>query len=196
MRFYRHDPDAWLAGTAELNFEQRGAYISLIDLLYSRDGIVPDDDRVVARMLQVDPRTWRRLKYELMAAAKVRTTPEGNLTANRVAEEQLRAEIRSKLAIHSVNVRWQRFKNAKENNGPNIQGRNTPIRQYKNNSEVKSNARACAREEPPQEVADGSDDDTFGAIKAKPQLRPDPQVIQISDELAAHIQRKWSNGGG
>jgi len=127
MKFYRHDPDAFLAGTAELNFEQRGAYISLIDLLYSRDGIVPNDDGIVARMLQTDPRIWRRLKTELMAAAKVRITNDGRLTANRVDQERLHAEVRSTSARHSVNVRWENYRNAKTINGEAIQARNTPI---------------------------------------------------------------------
>ena len=53
MKFYYHRPDAAIAGMAELSLEQRGAYYSILDVLYSRDGIVPDDDRLVARMINV-----------------------------------------------------------------------------------------------------------------------------------------------
>jgi Protein of unknown function (DUF1376) len=49
MHWYKRDPDAALAGMAELNFEQRGAYNSILDILYSRDGDLPDNDCVVAR---------------------------------------------------------------------------------------------------------------------------------------------------
>ena len=40
MRFYKRDPDRALAGMIELNMKQRGAYNSLLDLLYSRDGSI------------------------------------------------------------------------------------------------------------------------------------------------------------
>jgi hypothetical protein len=127
MKFYRHDPDAWLAGTAELNFEQCGAYIRLINLLYSRDGIVPDDDAAIARMLHCYPQLWRRLKNELIGLGKVRVTTDGLLTANGVERTRHLTEMRSILARHSVNVRWDNYRKAKQNNDPLIQGRNTPI---------------------------------------------------------------------
>jgi len=127
MKFYPHYPDAWLAGTTELSFEQCGAYIKLINLLYSRDGMVPDQDAVVARMLQCDPRLWRRLKNELMAAGKVRVTTDGRLTANGVDQTRLLAQVRSTSARHQANVRWENYRKAKQNNDPLMQGCNTSI---------------------------------------------------------------------
>jgi uncharacterized protein YdaU (DUF1376 family) len=86
MKWYKRDPDAALAGMAELTFEERGAYNSLIDLLYSRDGDVPDDDAFCARVFHCRPQVWRRLKLALMAMGKVRDL-NGKLTANRVETE-------------------------------------------------------------------------------------------------------------
>jgi uncharacterized protein YdaU (DUF1376 family) len=86
MKWYKRDPDAALAGMAELTFEERGAYNSLLDLLYSRDGNVPDDDAFCARVFHCRPQVWRRLKLALMSKGKVRETA-GKLTANRVETE-------------------------------------------------------------------------------------------------------------
>jgi uncharacterized protein YdaU (DUF1376 family) len=120
MKYYPRDPDAALAGMAELNFEQRGAYNSLLDLLYSRDGMVPDDDRFIARCLQCDPRQWRRLKRELMTAAKVRVTVDGLLTANGVDERRCSATSRSTRVQHAARAKWENFRKAKKNNGPSM----------------------------------------------------------------------------
>ena len=117
MKFYYHDPDAALNGMAELNLEQRGAYYSILDLLYSRDGIVPDDDRAVARMIRVHWRTWRSLKKQLMAAGKLRVTIDGLLDANRVSDTLKSASRMSQEQRRRASKRWQEYKNAREING-------------------------------------------------------------------------------
>lgn len=86
MKWYKRDPDAALSGMAELSFEECGAYNRLLDLLYSRDGDVPDDDAFCARVFHCNPRTWRALKARLIAKGKVRSAG-GLLTANRVELE-------------------------------------------------------------------------------------------------------------
>jgi uncharacterized protein YdaU (DUF1376 family) len=118
MKFYPRDPDRFLSGVAGLTLEQIGAYALIIDLLYARDGVLPDDDKAMCSTLHLDPRVWLRVKRELMAAGKIRTTREGMLDANGVASVRLRTEVRSKLAAHAANVRWTNYKNASENNDP------------------------------------------------------------------------------
>lgn len=70
---------------AELTLKQRGAYNSLLDLLYSRDGNVPDDDVMVARMMSCHWREWGAVKKELFATGKV-WVEDGKLRAKRVQE--------------------------------------------------------------------------------------------------------------
>jgi uncharacterized protein YdaU (DUF1376 family) len=87
MQWYKRDCDAALVGMAELTLEECGAYNRLLDLLYSRNGNVPDDDVMVATMMRVDVRTWRRLKARLIAHGKVwiiQIQPCGQLMAKRV----------------------------------------------------------------------------------------------------------------
>ena len=118
MKFYPRDPDAFFGGVAGLSLEQIGAYTLIIDLLYARDGVLPDDDNAMCSILHLDPRVWLRVKRELMAAGKIRTTREGMLDANGVVSVRLRTEVRSKLAAHAANVRWTNYQKSKENNDP------------------------------------------------------------------------------
>jgi uncharacterized protein YdaU (DUF1376 family) len=85
LRWYKRDPEAALNGMAELSLAERGAYNTLIDLLYTRDGLVPDDDVLVARMMRCHWREWRTIKKQLIALHKVRVI-DGRLMANRVTE--------------------------------------------------------------------------------------------------------------
>jgi uncharacterized protein YdaU (DUF1376 family) len=135
MKFYSRFPDNFMSGTAELTLEQIGAYTLLIDLLYSRDGIVPDDDVAVAHMIYRDPRTWRAMKKQLMAAGKVRITNEGLLTANGVDAGLSRANLRSEIARKAVRQRWDRFRLAKKNNDPSIR---TQYERYTTKTKTKS----------------------------------------------------------
>lgn len=117
MRFYKRDPDAAIAGMNQLTFAQRGAYNSLLDLLYSRDGDVPDDDAIVARMIGAHWREWGRLKRELISAGKI-WCEGGRLCANRVQETLREAADFSHNQRRRATERWQKYKKDKENNEP------------------------------------------------------------------------------
>jgi uncharacterized protein YdaU (DUF1376 family) len=158
MKWYYHEPDAALSGMAELNLKQRGAYYSLLDLLYARDGIVPDDDRTVARMMRVHWRTWRAMKNELIAAGKVRVTTDGLLTANRVSDTLKNASRMSQDQRKRVSKRWQDYKNAKENNTNAHTIRGNTSKTIINNTEIAS---SLEKAKPP--IVDDGDSD-FGAI--------------------------------
>lgn len=69
--FYKRDPDAALSGMRELTLEQRGAYNTILDLIYARVGEVPDDERWMAGCLGCDIRVWRRLRRELIDLGKI-----------------------------------------------------------------------------------------------------------------------------
>jgi len=96
MKFYKCNPTAFLEGTSELTLKQCGLYSRVINLIYSRDGIVPDDDRLVARMLNVEIRTWRNVGGQLRALGKLWVGADGYLKTPRVDETISDAEIASK----------------------------------------------------------------------------------------------------
>lgn len=76
-----------MAGMLGLTMEERGAYNTLIDLLYARDGDVPNDDYFMARAQQCRPHRWRRVRDSLIAKGKVHITPDGKLMTKRVLNE-------------------------------------------------------------------------------------------------------------
>ncbi|WP_054529722.1 DUF1376 domain-containing protein [Erythrobacter sp. SG61-1L] len=71
IKWYKRDPDAALNGMMELTLEERGAYNTVLDLIYTRDGNLPDDDHFIAGWCRVDLRVWKRIKKVLMERGKL-----------------------------------------------------------------------------------------------------------------------------
>lgn len=71
IKWYKRDPSAALGGMMGLSLEDRGAYNTVLDLIYSRDGNLPDDDRFIAGWMGVDVRVWRRIKQRLIDLGKL-----------------------------------------------------------------------------------------------------------------------------
>ena len=183
MKFYKRDPDRALAGMSGLNLAQRGAYNSILDLLYSRDGLVmclsAADDQRIAKNISVDVRTWRAAKRQLLAAGKIRITTDGRLTANGVDAGLIDAQSRSETARKRVSIRWENHRLRNELNGGPIRQGNT-IKSKSKNSEIPSpleHAKPLAVDN--GENVNGEDHETTS------------KGIPTSEELKANIQRKW-----
>jgi uncharacterized protein YdaU (DUF1376 family) len=71
IKWYKRDPDAALVGMADLDLMQRGAYNTVLDLIYSRGNLLADDDKHLAAVMRCDVRRWRTLKSALLAAGKI-----------------------------------------------------------------------------------------------------------------------------
>lgn len=109
MKWYKHDPNAALAGMMGLTVEERGAYYTLIDLLYARDGHVRDE--LVCKALACNPRTWRALKRQLIEKGKVWETPDGELMAKRVEWTLNEARMYTERQSKRARIRWQSEEN-------------------------------------------------------------------------------------
>lgn len=96
MDWYKRYPDKWLAGTQYLTLEERGAYATIIDVQYARQGDLPDDERIICEYLSCRPQVWRRLRAALVAKQKLHVLACGKLTANGVAETRNRFETGTK----------------------------------------------------------------------------------------------------
>lgn len=86
LRWYKRDPVAALDGMSNLTLEERGAYNTVLDLIYARDGAVDDDDRFIAGWLRCDIRVWRRIRARLIDLRKLYVA-EGMLRNSRADEE-------------------------------------------------------------------------------------------------------------
>ena len=73
LKWYKRDPRAALAGMMELSLEERGAYNTVLDLIYVNEGEIADDSEVIASWLKVDKRIWRRLRARLLSRGKLYT---------------------------------------------------------------------------------------------------------------------------
>lgn len=72
IKWYKRDPEKALSGMLGLSLEERGAYNTVLDLIYVRDGKLPDDDYFIAGNMSVDVRVWRRLKKKLISLGKIK----------------------------------------------------------------------------------------------------------------------------
>ena len=120
VHWYKRDPHAAIEGMLGLTMEERGAYNTLLDMLYARDGNVPNDDRLLAVAQQCDPRTWRRVRDSLIAKGKVRMTSGGLLTANRVEITLKEVGEFSKIQSSRARKRWKKSEKPSDNNKPEM----------------------------------------------------------------------------
>jgi uncharacterized protein YdaU (DUF1376 family) len=115
MKFYKRDPDAALAGMAELTLEECGAYNKIIDLLYSRDGLLPDDDTVLRRLLGCHGNQLRSVKAALLRKGKI-WIEDGLLKANRVDSVLKEAGNFSETQRKRAGKRWEKSGKRPTNN--------------------------------------------------------------------------------
>lgn len=104
LRWYKRDPDAALGGMMALTLEERGAYNTVLDLIYSRADELPDDDRFIAGWCNCDVRVWRRIKARLIGLGKLRVE-NGMLRNFRATSGVTEAISRVASAAEAANIR-------------------------------------------------------------------------------------------
>ena len=82
---------AALDGMLALTLEERGAYNTILDLIYERGGAVPDDDRWLAGWMGCSTRRWNIIKAALIVKGKivVRDRDGDRFLTNQRAEKEL-----------------------------------------------------------------------------------------------------------
>jgi hypothetical protein len=120
VKWYKRDPDAALIGFRGLSHDEKSAYGTIIDLLYSRDGDVPDDERLLCVHIECRPQWWRRVRAALIAKGKIWATAEGKLMANRVETTLKEAANFGQTQAKRARQGWVSKKNPSGNNGPAV----------------------------------------------------------------------------
>jgi len=82
----RYHSDA-LAGFMALTLEERGAYQTVLDLIYDHGGPIADDERILAAYLRCSPRKWRAIRDQLIGKGKISINPDGRITNSRAERE-------------------------------------------------------------------------------------------------------------
>jgi len=82
----RYHSDA-LNGYMGLSLEERGAYTTLLDLMYQRGEAVVDNERLIAGWMQVSLRRYRVLRDGLIRTGKIIRLDDGRLSNARFEKE-------------------------------------------------------------------------------------------------------------
>jgi uncharacterized protein YdaU (DUF1376 family) len=80
LPYYKRFPRDFLEGTIGLSFEVKGAYAIVLDLIYMRDGRLPDDARYISGQLGCSVRKWTAILAELVQAGKLQVV--GGIISN------------------------------------------------------------------------------------------------------------------
>ncbi len=71
IRWHKRDHNAALTGMANLSLEERGAYNTILDLIYTHDGALDDDAKFICGWLRCDVRVWKRIRERLLSLGKL-----------------------------------------------------------------------------------------------------------------------------
>lgn len=102
IKFY---PGDFLGGTSGLSPAERGAYITLLCLMYETDGPIARDDASLARRCGAPKATFQRLLNSLIEAGKI-IEKDGNLSNERAEKAIVDRQIRTQNSTHAANQRW------------------------------------------------------------------------------------------
>jgi len=102
LQWYKRFPENALEGMKLLTLEERGAYNTVLDLIYLREGKLDDDLRFVAGWLGVDVRVWKRIRARLMELGKL-YSKEGLLLNGR-ADREVATALAKLVATQNQNV--------------------------------------------------------------------------------------------
>jgi uncharacterized protein YdaU (DUF1376 family) len=120
VNWYKRDPDRALNGMVGLTLEERGAYNTILDLLYSRDGVVPNDDAYLLAVLGCHGNQWRAVKKSLIAKGKIWVDLSGNLSGKRVEKTLKEAGNYSETQSKRATKGWEKRKKFNVINHPSM----------------------------------------------------------------------------
>lgn len=85
--FYKRFPRNFLDATIGWSLEQKGAYALVLDLIFMRDGDLPDDPQYISGQLGCSVRKWNSIKAFLISEAKI--SDENGIISNKTADDLL-----------------------------------------------------------------------------------------------------------
>jgi hypothetical protein len=109
--WYKRDPNAMLTEIRGLSRDAKAAFNIILDLLYARDGDLPDDEHLLCAQIECRRDWWRRVRGELITAGKLWVLPNGSLMAPGVEEALKEAGRLSEAQSARAKKRW----NSEEN---------------------------------------------------------------------------------
>lgn len=86
--WHRRYHEKAINGYMGLTLEQRGAYTTLLDLMYDRGEPLLDNERLLAGYLNCSLRKYRTIRDQLIEMGKIQKTQNGKLTNSRFEKER------------------------------------------------------------------------------------------------------------
>jgi uncharacterized protein YdaU (DUF1376 family) len=108
----RYHSDA-LAGFMSLTLEERGAYQTLLDMIYDRGGPLIDNERLLAGYMNCSVRKWRQLREDLIGKGKIRINSDGQIT-NRRAQKEIENQSKTSRKLIEAGAKGGRTRAEKE----------------------------------------------------------------------------------
>lgn len=201
-KWIKWDPRAALVGMRVLSLEERGAYITVLDLMYCRGGRLEDDDAAIAHELGTDVRIWRRIRKRLIDLGKLSTDWQF-LTNDRAAQEYAASQHRHLSSKELADRRWLKYK-IEPKLFNHLLNAKAPAKAYAN--QIKKERDNSDSEISPTQNGHTLNEGDFGSsagslatapvtarVARLPHAETNDKPIVASAELAALIQRKWND---
>jgi uncharacterized protein YdaU (DUF1376 family) len=115
IKFY---PSDWLSGTRGLSAAETGVYITLITMMYEREGPVANEPKRLARQMGMTAAAFEKVVDELLGQGKILLTEEG-FWKDRVAKEIKNRAEKSEAASESASKRWNKTSQKQSNSDAN-----------------------------------------------------------------------------
>ncbi|WP_226552960.1 DUF1376 domain-containing protein [Celeribacter naphthalenivorans] len=87
LPYYKAYPRDFIEGTIGMDFETKGAYRLVIDLIYMQGGRLPDDSRYISGLLGCSVRKWNSIREKLLSSGKLEII--GEFLSNYRADKEL-----------------------------------------------------------------------------------------------------------
>ena len=123
MPYHRRYHQDALQGYMGLTLEERGAYTTILDLIYDHGGPIPNNERWLAGAMDCSIRKVRALVSTLLSARKIYITADGKLSNRRCeAELENSLKISRKRAENATKPKSNESENRKYRNKSNDYG--------------------------------------------------------------------------
>lgn len=179
----RYHSDA-LAGMMPLTLEERGAYNTLLDLMYDRGGPLIDNERLLAGYMNCSVRKWRQIRADLLAKGKISINRDGDIINSRARKEiENQSKTHRKLieaGSKGGRTRAEKEKIPNENNGAD-QASLEPASSAAQATRARPEARSQKLEEEQSPKPPSLPADVRSVLEAGGFISPPPDLSLLSD---------------
>lgn len=188
----RYHGDA-LTGFMALTLEERGAYQTLLDMIYDRGGPLIDNERLLAGYMNCSIRKWRQVRETLISKQKIYINAEG-LIANRRARKEIENATKTHRKLIEAGAKGGRVR-AENEKKPNENSEGGQASLKAGSSDPQANARGSRSQKPEEKVESSPTSKT-----SNPRLPDDVRSIMaeggfVSPPPDTAMVREWYDLG-